>query len=218
MAPPPAKSRRQPVGTGAPDFVKKLFRMLDDVSISKVCSWGHDGTTFVVKDTTFFSQVILPKHFKHNNFASFVRQLNKYDFHKIKHSEDRRFYGDQAWEFHHEHFVYGRFELLELIRRKIPKNKQKNAQQLVAQRLAAGHPIPVNALHHHMHADMGLVGLGDATPSMAMMSPRASLTALQSDLASHITMLSKNHAMVVAELETFRVGLATQDRVIRQLV
>ena len=35
-----------------------------------------DGTTFVVKDQAKFSTDILPKYFKHGNFASFVRQLN----------------------------------------------------------------------------------------------------------------------------------------------
>ncbi len=57
--------------------------MLEDTSFSNVVSWGPQGDCFVVKDMNEFTKSILPRMFKHSNFASFVRQLNKYDFHKV---------------------------------------------------------------------------------------------------------------------------------------
>ncbi|KAI0697311.1 HSF-type DNA-binding-domain-containing protein [Cerioporus squamosus] len=67
------------------DFVKKLYKMLEDASFADVVSWGPHGDCFVVKDMNEFTKTILPRMFKHSNFASFVRQLNKYDFHKVRH-------------------------------------------------------------------------------------------------------------------------------------
>ncbi|CAO3595168.1 unnamed protein product [Absidia cylindrospora] len=101
-----------------PEFVKKLFSMLEENAYPSILSWGLDGKTFVVIEPTEFSKLILPKHFKHGNFASFVRQLNKYDFHKIRHQNDDFPFGHHAWEFCHSHFQYNRKELLRGIKRK----------------------------------------------------------------------------------------------------
>lgn len=44
----------------------------------RIVSWNGEGTGFVVWSPAEFSQLILPKYFKHNNFSSFIRQLNTY--------------------------------------------------------------------------------------------------------------------------------------------
>jgi osomolarity two-component system response regulator SKN7 len=100
--------------------------MLEDPSFHPVVSWGPEGDCFVVKDMNEFTKTILPKMFKHSNFASFVRQLNKYDFHKVKNAESTPG-GDQAWTFKHPDFHAKRRDALENIKRKVPS--QRKAQQ-----------------------------------------------------------------------------------------
>lgn len=44
--------------------------------------WSDDGNSFIVLDEDEFARTLIPELFKHNNYASFVRQLNMYGFHK----------------------------------------------------------------------------------------------------------------------------------------
>ncbi|CAN0891687.1 Heat stress transcription factor B-2a [Linum grandiflorum] len=92
-------------------FLTKTYQLVDDSTIDDVISWNDDGSSFVVWDPTVFARDILPKHFKHNNFSSFVRQLNTYGFRKLV--PDR-------WEFTNECFRRGeRRLLLDIQRRKL---------------------------------------------------------------------------------------------------
>lgn len=105
------------------DFVRKLYKMLEDPTYENIVRWGEGGDSFVVLENEKFTKAILPKHFKHSNFASFVRQLNKYDFHKVRHNNEDSApspYGTNAWEFKHPEFQANKKDSLDNIRRKAP--------------------------------------------------------------------------------------------------
>ena len=106
--------------------------MLEDPSYSSVVRWGDDGDSFVVLENEKFTKHILPKHFKHSNFASFVRQLNKYDFHKVRQNNEdgqQSQYGPNAWEFKHPEFKANSKDTLDNIRRKAPAPRKPGQVQ-----------------------------------------------------------------------------------------
>lgn len=59
-------------------FLTKTYQIVDDPGTDHIVSWGEDETTFVVWRPPEFARDLLPNYFKHNNFSSFVRQLNTY--------------------------------------------------------------------------------------------------------------------------------------------
>ncbi|TFK19947.1 winged helix DNA-binding domain-containing protein [Coprinopsis marcescibilis] len=95
-------------------------RMINDPKSAHFISWTELGTSFVVSNVGEFSRSILGSHFKHNNFSSFVRQLNMYGFHKINRTPraQRTSTDAQTWEFSHHKFLRGRPDLLDEIKRK----------------------------------------------------------------------------------------------------
>ena len=76
-----------------------------------IIKWNTSGNSFFVTNTEEFIK-ILPKYFKTKNYSSFVRQLNMYDFHKIKNDEGYN-------EFKHILFKRDQVDDLYKIKRKV---------------------------------------------------------------------------------------------------
>lgn len=113
-----------------PAFVNKLWSMVNDTSNQKLIHWSKDGKSFIVTKREQFVHEILPKYFKHSNFASFVRQLNMYGWHKVQdvRSGSIQNNSDERWQFQNEHFVRDKEELLDkIVRQKSSGSTNKDS-------------------------------------------------------------------------------------------
>ena len=66
-----------------PLFLRKTYQMLETCPQGIAC-WSEGGDSFMIKDPDRFAAEVIPQYFSHNNFSSFVRQLNFYGFRKVK--------------------------------------------------------------------------------------------------------------------------------------
>ncbi|XP_049289747.1 homeobox protein 5 isoform X4 [Anopheles funestus] len=118
-------------GAGVPAFLAKLWRLVEDNETNDLISWSTDGRSFIIQNQAQFAKELLPLNYKHNNMASFIRQLNMYGFHKITSIDNGglRFDRDEM-EFTHPCFQKDHPYLLEHIKRKIATSKQQQLQAM----------------------------------------------------------------------------------------
>lgn len=113
-----------------PQFIGKLYSILNDPRYRNYIRWSQDGKSFIIIDSAEFSNGVLAEHFKHSNMSSFVRQLNKYDFHKVKSDDSSKMkYGSGMREFAHKNFRKDRLDLIGLISRKIGVPERPGASE-----------------------------------------------------------------------------------------
>jgi osomolarity two-component system response regulator SKN7 len=183
------------LSSGIPEFIVKLYKMLMETSVSEV-AWSESGTSFVIVDISEFTKNLLPGHFKHGNFASFVRQLNKYDFHKVK-SDDSKKYGAQAWEFSHSHFIRGQPELLSQIKRKTGTRIEKKVLS---------------------NTDSSLSPVRNSSEVSLLKTQVKYLEGVQSEMSSHLKTLTLQYQQVLQKMSDFRHTISTQEQVLRSLI
>uniref|UniRef100_A0A3B3TSG7 Heat shock transcription factor 4 n=1 Tax=Poecilia latipinna TaxID=48699 RepID=A0A3B3TSG7_9TELE len=121
-------------GSNVPAFLTKLWTLVEDPDTNHLICWSaQTGTSFHVFDQGRFAKEVLPKYFKHNNMASFVRQLNM-GFRKVVNIEQSGLVKPERddTEFQHLYFLQGHEHMLEHIKRKqvsIVKSEETKVRQ-----------------------------------------------------------------------------------------
>lgn len=116
--------------SNVPAFLTKLWTLVEDADTNEFICWSQEGNSFMVLDEQRFAKEILPKFFKHNNMASFIRQLNMYGFRKVMQMDTGmvKQERDGPVEFQHPYFKHGQDELLENIKRKVSNSRPEDSK------------------------------------------------------------------------------------------
>jgi len=104
---PLSTMQREHVKHQLPAFLSKLYGMVNTPETDPWVHWSVKGDSFIIPNSQTLAEQVLGRHFKHNNFASFVRQLNMYGFHKVPHLTHGVLHNDgtpEIWEFTNGNF------------------------------------------------------------------------------------------------------------------
>ena len=67
-------------------FLQKLYYIVSLPTLDHIISWDDQGESFLIKNVNVFESTLMKETFKMQAFTSFKRQLNMYDFSKVKSS------------------------------------------------------------------------------------------------------------------------------------
>ncbi|XP_058691983.1 heat shock factor protein 2 isoform X2 [Poecile atricapillus] len=192
-SPPPPQLPQQPsppfASPGVPAFLSKLWALLGETPSNQLITWSQNGKSFLVLNEQRFAKEILPKYFKHNNMASFVRQLNMYGFRKVVHVDSGivKLERDGPVEFRHAYFRQGREDLLEHIKRKVSSSRpeeNKIRQEDLSQIICSAQKVQIK----------------------------------QTTIESQLTLLKRENESLWREVSELRAKHLQQQQVIRKIV
>eukprot|EP00944_MAST-04C_sp_MAST-4C-sp1_P002024 g2024.t1 len=126
--------------SAVPPFLEKLYDMLSEQSLRNYISWCDDGTTIFVKKVDEFSKLVLPRYFKHDKFASFLRQLNMYNFYTTRQEPNMR-------QFSNPLFRRNAKDSIRNIKRKRGTSKKTSTK--------SGKAMPSSGMDKHSNPDGG---------------------------------------------------------------
>lgn len=190
-------------GSGPAPFLTKTHQMVEEQATDEVISWAEQGRSFVVWKPVELARDLLPLHFKHCNFSSFVRQLNTYGFRKVV--PDR-------WEFANENFRRGEQGLLSGIRRRKSTTPQSSKSGGSGVNVAFPPPLPPPP----PPASATTSGGNERSSSSASSPPRADLTSENEQLKKDNHTLSTELAQARRHCEEL-LGFLSRFLDVRQL-
>ena len=116
------KRKLKKISKTEPSFLFKLYQILSSQEYHSYIHWSHDGLSVIISDSIGLTKKVLPKYYNHHNYASFVRQLNMYNFHKIR--TDPK---SNEQKYSHNEFYRGKsVKEIQEIRRKIKNEDDKD--------------------------------------------------------------------------------------------
>ena len=127
------KRKLKKLSKSEPSFLSKLYQILSEKDYSQYIHWSHDGLSVIISDPTGLTKKVLPKFYNHHNYASFVRQLNMYNFHKIR--TDPK---SNEQKYAHSEFYKGKTaQEIQEIRRKIKTDDKKEKNKISSDKKSA---------------------------------------------------------------------------------
>jgi len=93
--------------------LQTMLRLAEKLGMQDIIGWQPHGRSFCIRNPAIFEAGLMKRFFKQKELASFRRQLNLYDFKRMK-------FGPDSGSYYHEMFLRGKpFHAYKMIRTKV---------------------------------------------------------------------------------------------------